>query len=82
MKNKFIDFCLYKCGINESSDLGIGWNKCRETPFATIPKPDKPYYNYLHIKFKFIYYWLCVDIYYKKMPYRNKAEYKQWKQKK
>jgi hypothetical protein len=55
--------------------IGLEWLLCREGPLTTIERPDQEYYDYIIFKLKFGYYCLDIDVYYKKMPYRNLDEY-------
>jgi hypothetical protein len=56
--------------------LGIEWTLCREIPYFTIDKPDKDYHDYIVITLKLVTYLLSIDIYYRKLPYRNMAEHR------
>ena len=74
---KFPELWFYNASDDEHerSGIGIDWLLCREGPFITIPKPDKDYYDYIQFIFRFGMRQLRINIFYKKMPYKNKQEY-------
>lgn len=79
MKRINIEPFIIDCNDCNTTKLGLEWMWCLEGPFYTIPKPDKDYYSYLVINFHFIFTGFHIEIYYKKMPYRNISEYIAWK---
>ena len=77
---KLPTFFYYKHDNHSEDKLGIGveWFLCREGPSRSFPKPDTNYYDYLVLSFKFVRYSLQIDIFYKRMPYRNYEQYIQF----
>jgi hypothetical protein len=70
---------FYKVSHLESFELGLECILCREAPFVTILKPDQSYYDYLNVKIKLVKYWLCFDIYYRRLPYENLQQFRAFK---
>lgn len=72
---KFFPFVSKLDIENNTKLLGIEWFLCREGPLTTIPKPDQDYYDYMVINFHLIWCGFSVEIFYKKLPYRNLKDY-------